>query len=101
MKRAAGVLGMLLAFVFAVMAFNTAVPEGTIEAYGNGNAAEAAAGNAYGTVIEAALRGGEISGAMTARAVYWSAAAILCVLSLSFLGAAAPEDQAEAGEKRG
>lgn len=42
-------------------------------------------GDAYNFIIEASLRGGEISGALTAKAIYFAAAGILAVLSVSFL----------------
>ena len=42
-------------------------------------------GDAYNYIIEASLRGGEIAGAKTAKAIYFAAAGILFVLSISFL----------------
>ncbi|MBQ9324590.1 MAG: hypothetical protein IJ246_02345 [Clostridia bacterium] len=42
-------------------------------------------GDAYNYIIEAALRGGEIAGAKIIKAVYFAAAGIITILSLSFL----------------
>ena len=42
-------------------------------------------GDAYNYIVEASLRGGEISGALTAKAIYFGIAGILLILSLSFL----------------
>lgn len=85
MKKAAAITGLVLATVFLILGIASVTPDKYIKSWGDGKMYEYVGGDAYNYIIEAALRGGEISGAKTARAVYFSAAGILLVLSLSFL----------------
>ena len=87
MKKAAGYLGIILAIVFVILAFATPVPDKYIKSYGTGKMYEYVGGDAYNFIIEASLRGGEIAGAQTSKAIYFGVAAILAVLSCSFLTA--------------
>ena len=93
MKKTAGISGIILAVVFLVLGFLSSTPDKYIKSYGTGKMYEYVGGDAYNYIIEASLRGGEISGAKTAKAVYFSAAGILFVLSLSFLAADAGKDE--------
>lgn len=85
MKKKAGTVGIILTVVFLVLGFTSTTPDKYIKSYGNGKMYEYVGGDAYNYIIEASLRGGEIAGAKTARAVYFAAAGILFVLSVSFL----------------
>ena len=86
MKKTAGIIGVILAIVFVVLGFTTSVPDKYIRSYGSNKMTEYVGGDAYNFIIEASLRGGEISGALTAKAIYFAVAALLAVISLSFLG---------------
>ena len=57
-----------------------------ITSYGKDKMYEYVGGDAYNYIIEAALRGGEISGAKTAKAIYFAASGIMFVLSVSLCG---------------
>lgn len=94
MKKAAGILGLVLAVVFLILGFTTAAPDKYIKSYGTGKMTEYVGGDAYNFIIEASLRGGEISGALTAKAIYYSSASILAVISLFFLGSSCDEETA-------
>lgn len=85
MKKAAGIVGIILAAVLLVLGFTSTTPDKYIKSYGDDKMYEYVGGDAYNFIIEASLRGGEIAGAKTAKAVYFAAAGILFVLSLSFL----------------
>ncbi len=85
MKKAAGISGLVLAVVFMILGFTTAAPDKYIKSYGTGKMTEYVGGDAYNFIIEASLRGGEISGALTAKAVYFATAALLGIVSLSLL----------------
>ena len=85
MKKAAGIVGIILAAVFLVLGFTSTTPDKYIKSYGDGKMYEYVGGDAYNYIIEASLRGGEIAGAKTAKAIYFTAAGILFALSLSFL----------------
>lgn len=85
MKKAAGIIGLILAIGFVVLGFTTTIPDKYISSYGSNKMTEYVGGDAYNFIIEASLRGGEISGALTAKAIYFAAAAVLAVISLSFL----------------
>ena len=85
MKKAAGIVGIILSVVFLVMGFISNAPDKYIKSYGDNKMYEYVGGDAYNYIIEAALRGGEISSAKTSRAIYFGAAGILLVISLSFL----------------
>ena len=85
MKRIAGIVGMVLSVLFVILAFSTVIPDKYISSYGADRMLEYVGGDAYNFIIEASLRGGEIAGAKTARAVYFAASAVLTVISLYFL----------------
>ena len=85
MKKTVGMIGIILAAVFLVLGFASTPPDKYIRSYGDGKMYEYVGGDAYNYIIEASLRGGEIAGAKTAKAIYFAAAGILLVLSLSFL----------------
>lgn len=85
MKKKAGITAIILAVFFLIMGFVSAAPGKYIKSYGDGSMYEYVGGDAYNYIIEASLRGGEISGAKTARAIYFGAAGILLVLSVLFL----------------
>ncbi len=85
MKKTAGIIGIILATLFLVLGFISVTPDKYIKSYGDNKMYEYVGGDAYNYIIEASLRGGEIAGAKTAKAVYFVAAGILFVLSLSFL----------------
>ena len=85
MKKAAGIVGIILAGILLVLGFISATPDKYIKSYGDDKMYEYVGGDAYNYIIEASLRGGEIAGAKTAKAIYFAAAGILFVLSLSFL----------------
>ena len=85
MKKKAGYMGIILALLFFILALCTNPPGKHIASYGTGKMEEYVGGDAYNFIIEAALRGGEISGALTAKAIYFGIAAVLAVLSCAFL----------------
>lgn len=85
MKKAAGIVGIILAAILLVLGFVSKTPDKYIKSYGDDKMYEYVGGDAYNYIIEASLRGGEIAGAKTAKAIYFAAAGILFVLSLSFL----------------
>ena len=94
MKKAAGVVGIILTIVFLTLGVVSATPDKYIKSYGEGKMYEYVGGDAYNFMIEASLRGGEISGAKAARAIYFATAGILLVLSISFLSKDENIDQA-------
>lgn len=83
MKKIAGIVGMVLACLFVLMAVNTAIPDKYISSYGANRMTEYVGGDAYNYIIEASLRGGEIAGAYITRAIYFAVAALLVVISLA------------------
>lgn len=85
MKKTAGTVGLILVVVFLILGFASTTPDKYIKSYGDGKMYEYVGGDAYNFIIEASLRGGEIAGAKTSRAIYFSAAGIILVLSISFL----------------
>ena len=87
MKKTAGIAGFILAAVFLILGFTSTTPDKYIKSYGDGKMYEYVGGDAYNYIIEAALRGGEISGAKTAKAIYFGVAGVLFVLSFSLVSA--------------
>lgn len=85
MKKAAGILGIVLSVVFLILAFNTQIPPTYIWSSGVNGMVSYVGGDAYNFIIEAALRGGEIAGAQAAKAIYFSVAAILGLLGCALL----------------
>ena len=86
MKKFAGVVALLLAALFVYMAYTTEIPDRYISTWGSNKMTEYVGGDAYNFIIEAALRGGEISGAMTRQAIFYAVGAVLGVLGLACLG---------------
>ena len=93
MKKVAGIIGIILAAILLVLGFLSTTPDKYIKSYGDGKMYEYVGGDAYNYIIEASLRGGEIAGAKTAKAIYFAAAGILFVLSLSFLATDEGKDE--------
>lgn len=85
MKKVAGVVGLVLVAIFLILGFTSTAPDKYIKSYGDNKMYEYVGGDAYNYIIEASLRGGEIAGAMTAKAIYFGVAGILLVLSIAFL----------------
>ena len=81
MKRALGILGIIVTVVFLYFGITIKVPDKYIKSYGTDKMTEYVGGDAYNFIIEASLRGGEIAGAMTAKAIYFGVAAILGAFS--------------------
>ena len=79
MKKAIGIIGIILAIVFLCLAINTSIPKKYISSY---SMTEYVGGDAYNFIIEASLRGGEIAGAQITKAIYFAVSAILLMLSL-------------------
>jgi len=92
-KMIAGLLGVILGVILVFMGLGTTVsdsdlpeiPDRILPSFVSRSSEEAAAGegtpeyvggDAYNFIIEAGIRGGEISGATTSRAIYASAATI-------------------------
>lgn len=80
----ASILGFALALLFLVLGIVTQVPSKEISYYSfdDNGYEEYVGGDAYNYIIEATLRGGQISGAKTARAIYFSASGLFFVISL-------------------
>ena len=93
MKKVAGIIGIILAAILLILGFLSTTPDKYIKSYGDGKMYEYVGGDAYNYIIEASLRGGEIAGAKTAKAIYFAAAGILFVLSLSFLATDEGKDE--------
>ena len=85
MKKTAGIVGIIVATVLLVLGFVSTTPDKYIKSYGDNKMYEYVGGDAYNYIIEASLRGGEIAGAKTAKAIYFAASGILFVFSLSLL----------------
>lgn len=98
MKKAAGIIGIIVALVLIVLGITTTVPDKYIKSYGDGKMYEYVGGDAYNYIVEASLRGGEIAGGIISKAIYFSVAAVLIVLSIAFLSA--NEDSGELPELR-
>lgn len=88
MKITFSVLGLLLSVGLFVLGCMTEIPDKWIMpvAISDIGYREYVGGDAYNYIIEASLRGGEIAGGKTARAIYFSAGGLLFVLSGVFLG---------------
>lgn len=82
MKKLVSMIGLALAILFALLAYQTEIPDKYISSWGYKAMHEYVGGDAYNYIIEASLRGGEISGAYTQRAIYYAAAAVLGLISL-------------------
>ena len=79
MKKAACILGVILAIVLLALGLITRTPS---RENIHQDVCKYVGGDAFNYIIEASLRGGEIAGARTAKAVYFSASALLFILSL-------------------
>ena len=83
-KQIISTIGIFIAIALLCMGLFTKVPQKEIDFTNfNGNGYEEyVGGDAYNIQIEASLRGGIIAGAKTSRAIYFSGAAIVFLLSL-------------------
>lgn len=104
MKIAFSIFGLLAAAGLFLGACLVRIPGKEISsysAYGDGYA-EYVGGDAYNYMIEASLRGGEIAGGKAAQAIYFSASAILFIVSGISLGGTLKENRKkeEAEEER-
>jgi len=93
------IAGICLAAVLLVLGATVRIPDKYIRSYGDGKMYEYVGGDAYNYITEAALRGGEISGAYTKRAVYLSSGVILLALSLFGMAYAQHQDEAKTGDE--
>ena len=93
MKIVSGILGLVLAAVFLVLAISTTVPDTYISSWGSNKMMEYVGGDAYNYIIEASLRGGEIAGAQITKAIYFAVAALLAVISVSFFSGSKRHEQ--------
>ncbi len=91
MKTTFAIMGIVLSIVLFVLGCFAEPPDRRIWSYDD-DYVEYVGGDAYNLIIEASLRAGEIAGARSARAIYFSSAAILMVLSGVFLGEAQTEE---------
>ena len=96
-KSIVSTVGFLLAFTFLLLGLMTKPPQKEIDYYSSGRNGytEYVGGDAYNYIIEASLRGGAISGASAAKAIYLSAAGLIFILSLSLLASDNREKSAE------
>ena len=83
-RRTVSILGFIIAALFLVAAFIIKVPNKYISYYSSmdDGYVEYVGGDAYNYIIEAALRGGEIAGAKTSKAIFFASAGIITVISL-------------------
>lgn len=83
MKKTICYVGLGLACLLLILALAQPIPSKEISSYNfDGNGYEIyVGGDAYNIIIEAALRGGQISGATASRATYISGACILFLIS--------------------
>lgn len=101
MKTAFAVMGIVLAVILFVLGCFAEAPNRRIRGFPYEDSyVEYVGGDAYNLIIEAAFRSGETAGARSARAVYFSASAILMVLSGVFLGEAQADEAREARRKK-
>lgn len=80
--KIAGIIGIILSLVLVIYGFTVSVPGSYLSSY---SVTEYVGGDAYNYIMEASLRGGEISGAMTQKAVYISVGCLTFVMSLCAL----------------
>ncbi len=76
-------IGLIVAACLLGAAQDVSVPGKYISSYGGYT--EYVGGDAYNFIIEAGLRGGQISGAKAQQAIYYAAAAIVFMMSLAVL----------------
>lgn len=81
-KKVIPIIGIIISIVFLGLGIFTQVPSREIETYGVDSYKEYVGGDAYNIQIEASLRGGEIAGAKIQKAIYFSTAGIIFVVSL-------------------
>lgn len=79
MKRTISGVGVALGIVFILIGILTKVPDRSI---GYFDPKEYVGGDAYNYIIEAGIRGGEISGTSTSKAIYIVGGSIICFISL-------------------
>lgn len=85
-RKTVCIIGLILSIALIVMGVLTPIPDKKIStySYSSNGYTEYVGGDAYNIQIEASLRGGEIAGGTTARAVYISFGIVLLFLSLVF-----------------
>ncbi len=81
-KRVVGYIGVVVAVILLCLGLFIKIPPKEISFR---DVEEYVGGDAYNIQIEASLKGGEIAGAKTAKAVYISCAAIIFIFSLSLI----------------
>lgn len=81
MKEVISVLGIILAIVLIVVGFKQEIPKRNLGSFPS-SIEEYVGGDAYNYLIEASIRGGEISGKTIAKAVYIVGGCIIGVISL-------------------
>lgn len=77
------VIGLIVAACLLGAAQDVSIPGKYISSYGGYT--EYVGGDAYNFIIEACLRGGQISGAKAQQAIYYAASAIVFMMSLAVL----------------
>jgi len=95
-KSIVSLVGIALGVILMIVGMATSTPDrilprfvsrSSVEASRGEGTPEYVGGDAYNFLIEASIRGGEIAGAQTARAVYVSTGALLIVVGgISFAG---------------
>ena len=99
-KTAHSILGMIAGLVLIIVSLTISVPSAQIGSRHlsrrAGGYVQYVGGDAYNIMIEASLRGGEIAGRTTARAVYLTGGIMLFSISLIAFGFASPEKKKKA-----
>jgi len=72
------VIGLLLGIGFVIIGFTVEIPSRQINTY---SVEQYVGGDAYNYQIEASILGGEIAGANTSRATYFSVGALISLIS--------------------
>ena len=106
-KSIAGLIGVALGVILLFMGFATTSPERIVpsfvsrfsdEAQTGEGTPEYVGGDAYNFLIEASIRGGEIAGARTARAVYLSVGALTITVGAVAFGSELDKKEGEVTE---
>lgn len=94
-KKNIGAMGICVAVLLLAAGLFTKVPSREIGLYSfmDDGYKEYVGGDAYNIQIEASIRGGEIAGAKAAKAIYFSAAAVVLVFSVSLMAEDATKRQ--------
>ena len=96
-KKTIGAMGICVAVLLLAVGLFTKVPSREISLYSfmDDGYKEYVGGDAYNIQIEASIRGGEIAGAKAAKAIYFSAAAVVLVFSVSLIADAEKKQQGQ------